>query len=175
MIPIKIQGKPYRIKSISELTTKEFLDLATISELDTVKYIAWQTGVSIDSAFFAVTSKTVERAIGQIPNVQTLPRPKWPDYSKTIQTVGQRHQVEVSGLKGYALLVFILAVSQAQSNNIDEVNALRDSYLVKPFTEILPAGFFFYMNSQPGSNFVQRSLKKLKELHGIRRSKKVQG
>jgi hypothetical protein len=174
MIPIKIQGKPYKIKSISELTTKEFLELATISELDTVKYIAWQTGVDMKDAFFAVTSKTVELAIGQIPNIANLARPTWPDYTKTIQTVGQRHQVEASGLKGYALLVFILAVSQARSNNIDDVNALRDSYLEKPFTEVLPAGFFFYKISRGGSNFVQRNLKRLKGLARTKRLKKMQ-
>jgi len=174
MIPIKIQGKHYKIKSIQELTTKEFLELAAIPELDTVKYISWQTGVKMQDAFFAVTSKTVELAIGRIPNIQTLRKPTWPDYSKTIQTVGQRHQVEASGLKGYSLLVFILAVAQARSNNIDDVNALRDSYLEKPFTEILPAGFFFYKNLQSGSNFVRRNLKKLKGLFVMNRLKKAQ-
>ena len=150
MIPILISGKKYQIKTISELTTAEFILLSDIPELDTVKYIAWQTGLSFSDAFFAVTSKAVEMAIGVAPDIQKLPRPKGFDYSKLIDTVGQRHQIENSGKVGFPLLVYCLAVSQARSNNSDHVAELEAGYLSRPFAEILPAGFFFFQNYRDG-------------------------
>lgn len=166
MIPITISGRKYKIKSIPELTTAEFIDLSTIENLDFVKYIAWQTGASLDSVFFAVVSKSVEKAIGTVPDITKMPRPKLPyiSYKKTIQTVGQRHQIEASNLEGYKLIVFILAVSQACSPNIDEVNRLYDRYMKLPFIEILPSGFFFLQTSESGSNFGQSFLTKLTRL-----------
>jgi hypothetical protein len=157
MIPIKIDGKKYSIKAINQLTTAEFIELSKVPELDIIKYISWQTGTE---AFFAEVSRTVEKAIGVVPDISLLPKPKWPDYSKLIFTLGQRHQIENSGLTGYELLVFVLAVSQARSLNIDDVNKLRYSYLNMPFTEILPAGFFFYKilrtGKKPGRVFLRR-------------------
>jgi hypothetical protein len=180
-IPILIQGKKYSIKPIRELNTAEFLELSKIKDLDIVKYIAWQTKVKFKDAFFAVTSKTIETAVGQIPDVTKLPRPKGFDYTKLIETVGQRHQVEACNLTGYELLVFVLAVAQARSTNIDDVNKLRDAYLTRPFTDILPAGFFFFKTLQPGKksgvkSFAKqvglistRILKKLRDRKGLRR------
>jgi len=157
MIPIKIDGKKYSIKAISQLTTKEFIELSKVPVLDMIKYITWQTGIE---SFFAEVSKTVEKAIGIVPDISLLSKPKWPDYSKTIETVGQRHQIEESGLTGYELLVFVLAVSQARSNNIDDVNKLRDTYLTMPFQKVLPAGFFFFKILQtgrkPGRDYLKR-------------------
>lgn len=158
MIPIKIADKKYKIKTILELTTREFIELTKIEDLSFIKYIAWQTSSDLEKAFFVKMSKSVELAIGVVPDVTKMKRSKRFDYSKTIQTVGQRHQVEGSNLTGYELLVFCLAVSQAQSNNIDKVHELRDTYLNEPFAEILPAGFFFFKNLEPGKNFVQRIL-----------------
>jgi len=157
MIPIKIGSKKYSIKPISELNTAEFIELSKIENLDFVKYIAWQTSVDLDKAFFAVTSKSVENAIGVVPDVSKLPKPKGVDYSKIIQTVGQRHQIETCGLEGYELVVFILAVAQACSNNIDEVDALRGEYMKAPFNIILPAGFFFLKNLEHGRKFGLRN------------------
>ena len=158
MIPIKIAEKSYKIKSISELSTSEFLELSKIEGLTTVKYIAWQTGADLNSAFFAVTSSVVEAAIGTIPDITKLPRPKNFDYTKLIDTVGQRHQVENSGKTGYELLVFCLAVAQARSNNSDQVAVLEASYLEQPFELVLPAGFFFFQNYKAGKKSGQRYL-----------------
>lgn len=173
LIPIKIKGKPYRIKPITELTTKEFIALCKIENLDIVKYIAWQTGVKMDTAFFAITSPAVNKAIGQIPDITKLPFPKTFNKSNVIETVGQRHQIEGCGLDGFELLVFVLAVAQAKSNNIDDVNKLRADYLDRPFTEILPAGFFFYKNLNSGRRGAVSYLKRLPVLIKMLISKKV--
>ena len=95
-----------------------------IEELDLVKYISWQTGFKMKDAFFAVLSPAVEKAIGKVPDISQLKKPDidYVDYDKKIETVGQRHQVEQSGKEGFELLAFTLAVSQARSNNIDDVN-----------------------------------------------------
>ena len=144
MIPIKIGTKKYKIKAIHELTTSEFIELSKIENIDMLKYIAWQTGLDEESTFFAVVSNTVENAIGTIPDIKTMSRSKKFDYTKIIETVGQRHQVEKCKYEGYDLLVFVLAVSQAASNNIDKVEELRLKYLDMPFAEVLPSAFFFF-------------------------------
>lgn len=146
MIPLTINKKKVKIKSIDELTTKEFIELSHIENCDTVKYIAWQTGLTFNDAFFVKSPKSLEKQIGIAPDITKLPTLilDYVDYSKMIETVGQRHQVEESKLQGYELLVHCLAVSQAQSMNIDDVNRIKDIYLEKPFKEILPAGFFFF-------------------------------
>jgi len=146
MIPLQINKKKVKIKSIDELTTKEFIELSHIENCDIIKYIAWQTGVTLNDAFFVKSPKSLENQIGIAPDITKLPTliVDYIDYSKQIETVGQRHQVEEIKLQGYELLVHCLAVSQAQSNNIDDINHLKDIYLEKPFKEILPAGFFFF-------------------------------
>lgn len=161
-IPIKINGKKFNIKPISELTTQEFIDFAKVENPDIVKYIAWQTGVKMDDAFFATTSGAVEKAIGKMEDVTTYPRSYKFDYKRTgIQTVGQRHQIESCTLSGFELLVFCLAVAQANSMNIDDVEKLRTEYLGRPYLEILPAGFFFYENYRTGKKLDQSYLKRL--------------
>jgi hypothetical protein len=174
MIPIKIGKTAYRIKSISELNTREFLELTKLPAIDTVKYIAWQTGADLNSAFFAVTSSVVESAIGTIPDITKLPRPKGFDYSKLIDTVGQRHQVENSGKTGYELLVYCLAVAQARSNNSDQVAVLEADYLTRPFTDILPAGFFFFQNYKTGRKSGRRYLSWLPALIKTQNLRKLQ-
>jgi hypothetical protein len=169
MIPITIADKPYKIKSIYELTTKEFIELNKIEGLTFIHYIAWQTSTDLDKAFFAKISKSVEQAIGVMPDIRTLKPSKRFDYKKTIQTVGQRHQIEGCNLTNFELLVFCLAVSQAQSNNIDDVLALRDAYMQQPFTEILPSGFFFFKNLEPGKSLRQRILMIFSSLMKIRK------
>lgn len=153
MIPITIEGTKYKIKSIAELNTKEFIELSKIENCDSIRYIAWQTGQTFENSFFAVTDKAVEASIGKAQDItkMKLPKVKYVDYSKTLITVGQRHQVEGSGLSGYELLVFVLAVSQARSLNIDDVYKLRDDYMLKPWQEILPSGFFFYKIYRAGN------------------------
>lgn len=162
MIPLKIYNIKYRIKSIDELNTEEFIAVSKIKELDVIKYISWQLNLPLEKAFHAVIDPLLVFAIGQIPDITKLPKPKGFDYSKLIQTVGQRHQVEESGLTGYELLVFVLAVSQAQSSNIDEVNTLRDDYLQLSFSVTLPAGFFFFKILQNGKPSALNFLRKLK-------------
>jgi hypothetical protein len=162
-IPITIAGNKYSIRPINKLTTSEFIELSKIENLDVVKYISWQTGVRMNDAFFAVTSKSIELAIGQVPDVSKIKRPKlkYVDYSKTIETVGQRHQIESSGLTGFELLVYCLAVAQARSVNVEDVNRLRDEYMSKPFIEVLPAGFFFFKTYRFGRSNALSFLKKL--------------
>lgn len=174
MIPIKINKKKYSIKSIDELTTAEYIEMSKIENMDIVKYIAWQTGVDFNDAFFATTSKTLEKAIGQTKDVTKMSAPvtSYISYKKNIETVGQRYQIETSNLTGFDLIVFCLAVAQAQSNNIDKINNLRDYYLTKPWQEILPAGFFFYSKYKNGRNFVQNFLTKLLEQIRIKMLKK---
>jgi hypothetical protein len=169
MIPVTIADKKYRIKSISELTTREFIELNKIEELTFIKYIAWQTSTDLEKAFFTRIDKLTEQSIGVVPDIRTLKRSKRFDYKKTIQTVGQRHQVEGCNLTNFELLVFCLAVSQAQSNNIDDVIALRDAYMQQPFTEILPSGFFFFKNLEHGKSFAQRILMRFSSLMKIRK------
>lgn len=178
MIPIKINNKKFKIKTISELTAKEFIEFSIIvdeclslnlpedqKQLQiTIKYIAWQTKESFDNAFFATSSETVEKAIGTIPDVRKLPLPKWINKSNIIDTVGQRHQIESSKLNGYELLVFTLAVANAKSVNIDDVHNLRDEYYEMPFAEILSAGFFFFKNYRNGKRNARTLLKWLLDL-----------
>ena len=175
MIPITIQNKKHKIKSIAELTTKEFIDMSTIDDMDYVKYIAWQTGLTFEKAFFAVTSKTVEQAIGKAPDITKLQVAKWVDKTKLIDTVGLRQQVETSGLDGYKLLVYCLAVSQAHSLNSDDVQALIDKYNEMSFIEILPSGFFFYKNFNRGKEKGVNFSGLLRGLMRIRKSRKAQG
>lgn len=148
--PITIDGKKYNIKAISELTTAEYLQLNKIKKPDVLKYISWQTGVSIKKIFFAVIDPKVEKAIGQIPDVTKMKVAKWVDKNKQIETVGQRHQIESSQVKGLELLVLCLAVSQARSNNFEDVEKLQAEYMKMPFTEVLPSGFFFFKNYKTG-------------------------
>lgn len=166
MIPITINKKKYTIKSIDELNTKDFIELSKIKECSTVKYIAWQTGLKIDEVFFAVTSNILDKAIGKAPDITKLPLAitDYMDYKKTVETVGQRHQIEESKKEGFELLVFCLAVAQAHSTNIDDVNHLYDNYLTKPYAEILPAGFFFFKNYRHGRSKGQSFLIWLLEL-----------
>lgn len=164
MIPLKIRNLKYKIKAIDELTTAEFISLSKIENPDLIKYISWQLNIPLDKAFQAVIDPLLITAIGTMPDITKMPKPKGFDYSKIIQTVGQRFQVEESGLSGFDLLVFVLAVSQAQSMNIDEVYKLRDSYLVKPFKETLPAGFFFFKTLQNGKPSARNFLRKLQAL-----------
>ena len=173
MIPILIGEKKFNIKSIDELNTKEFIELAEIKELNHIKYIAWQTNQTNEDAFFAVISNTVENAIGKVSDITKIKKPKRDDidYSKIVDLVGQRHQIETSKKVNFELIVFVLAVSQARSNNIDDVNKLYDRYLTEPFQEILPAGFFFLKILLTGKKSEIRSLKNLLSLIKIKNSR----
>ena len=174
-IPIKIAGKKYKIKPISELTTSEFCELSTIENCDAVQYIAWQTGLTFDDSFYAKTSNTIIKEIGQQPDISKLKLPLWCDYNKNIDTVGQRHQIESSKVTGLELLVFCLAVSQAQSNNIDHVNKLIEQYKTRPFADILPAGFFFFKSYKNGRKYAPVSLRVRQCLTKIARLRNRQG
>ena len=145
MIPIKIHGKKYKIKSIYELTTKEYIEFSKIKNPDYVKFIAWQTGFEEKEAFFAVISKTVQKQMGKFDDITTM-KPIWKslDKNKTVFSVGQRHQIEQSKREGFEFLVYVLAVAQVVSINIDDVEKRYNYYLTKPWFEILPAGFFFF-------------------------------
>lgn len=162
MIPIIIDNKKYKIKAIDELNTKEFIELTSLPELDTIHYIAWQTKTDLSRSFFATSTKAIDLAVGKIKDPLKLPIPKWVNTKLLIETVGQRHQIEESKLTGYPLIVFILAVSQARSNDIDKVNELRDKYMLMDWIEIIPAGIFFFKILNYGlikeKNFFKRIL-----------------
>lgn len=176
MIPIKINNKKYKIKSIDELTTSEYIELDGNKDFDIVKYIQWQTKCDFNDAFFATTSKGLEIAIGQKRDITKMPMLVVPyfDYKKTLETVGHRYQIEQSGLDGLKLLVFCLAVAQANDTNIDRVNQLVKYYNRKPWQEILPAGFFFFKNYRNGRSFAQGCLMRLMDRIRILVSKSKQ-
>lgn len=173
MIPIKINNKKYSIKSIDELTTKEYIELSKIEGIEIVRYVAWQTNLTFEKAFFATTDKELEIAIGKTKDISKLPilPVHYLNFKKSIETVGQRYQIETSKLEGYELLVFCLAVAQAQSNNIDDVHKLINYYNTKPWRETLPAGFFFYRLYRNGKRFVDGFLMNLLDLIKTRLSK----
>lgn len=167
--PITIDGKKYNIKPISELTTAEFIELEKIEDLDYLKYISWQTGVSIDKTFYAIIDPKIYLAIGQKPDITKMKIPDWVDKNKKIDTVGLRHQVESSKLKNFDLLVLCLAVAQARSNNYEDVQNLIDQYMQMPFAEVLPSGFFFFKNYNRGKSNVRNFLNWLLALIRIRK------
>lgn len=173
--PILIGGKKYKIKPIKDLTTEEFIELSKIENCDFIKYIAWQTGVSFEEAFYTKISKPVELAIGVSPDITKLPKSDKFDYTKLIDTVGQRHQVETLNVTGLELLVYCLAISQARSNNYEDVEKLRAEYLKENFAEILPAGFFFFKKYRAGRKRGLNFLNWLTELIRILRRKKRRG
>ena len=132
-IPIKINNKSYKVPQLCDLNTKDFIEVSKIEgiatekeQFDSVKYIAWYLKLDTKEAFFATMPDKLHRELSYFPDVRktSLMPLDYIDPKKTIETVGQRFQVEESGLKGYELAVFVLAVAQAQSNNIDEVNKL---------------------------------------------------
>jgi len=168
MIPIKIGPKKYKIKTITELNTTEFIELVKIENPDVLKYVAWQTNTTYDKAFFAIISPTVEKAIGTIPDITKMPVAKWVNKKNIIDTVGQRHQIESSDLKGYELLVLCLAVAQARSNNFEDIEKLRSKYMTMPFAEILPSGFFFFKIYNYGKNKERKRLSLRQVLTKIR-------
>lgn len=170
MIPITINKVKHSIKRIDELSTGEFIEMSKIDGLDVVKYISWQTGLTIDEAFFAVTDDVLELAIGKAPDITKLPLATvdYIDYKKGVDTVGQRHQVEDSKKKDFELVLFTLAVAQAASTDIDKANELYREYLDKPFYETLPAGFFFYKRFKNGKKIGENICVWLLELIKIR-------
>lgn len=172
MIPILINGKKYKIKAVEELNTREFIELSKIENLNVIRYIAWQCMLDEDSVFFAKVSPAIEASIGTVPDIRFIKPPKRFDYKKQIETIGQRHQVEQCNKTGFELLVFTLAVAQARSNNIDDVNVLYNQYMTEPFTETLPAGFFFFKRYSRGKRSVQSILKKLPGLIKILNSRR---
>jgi hypothetical protein len=172
MIPITINKKKYDLKAIWELTTREFIELSKIKDIDIQKYIAWQLSLDADLVFFAKISPAIEAAIGVAPDITTLIPCTEFDLKKGIDTLGQRHQIEQCNKKDFELLVFTLAVSQAQSMNIDDVTKLYDKYMGMEFYKILPTGFFFFNRSRHGKNSVLENFRKHLELIKIKKSKK---
>lgn len=175
LIPIKIGKKKYKIKPIIELTTKEFIELSKMDGMDYVKYISWQTGVKFESVYFALISKSVEQAIGEAPDITKMKLTGNYDYTKYIDRVGLRHQLEACEKTGFELLAYALAVSQAYSLNIDEVEKLYDKYMDEPFKEVLPAGFFFFKRFENGNRKETSILKRLLNLMRTMKLRKQQG
>lgn len=172
MIPITIGKKKYDLKAIWELTTREFIELSKIKDIDIQKYIAWQLSLDADMVFFAKISPAIEAAIGVAPDITKLIPCAEFDLKKGIDTLGQRHQIEQCNKKDFELLVFTLAVSQAQSMNIDDVMKLYDEYMKKEFYKVLPTGFFFFNRSKRGSSSVLENFRRLQESIKIKRSRK---
>lgn len=142
MIPIIVEGKKVQIKKIKELNVSDLIELEKIEGLNIVKYIAWATGISNEDAFFTKIDRHVIKAVGTFPPIDSLPvLPKYLDYS--VDTLGQRYQIESSNLQGYELVIFTLAVAMARSNNIDDVDRIVKELRERPYMEVLPAGVFF--------------------------------
>ena len=160
-IPIKINGKSYKVPMLCDLSTREFIEVSKIEgiatesgQFDSVKYIAWYLNLDTKDTFFATMPDKLHRELSYFPDVRNMALPilDYIDPKKTIETVGQRFQVEESSLKGYELTIFILAVAQAGSNNIDEINNLFDFYMTRPAVHILPYAFFFSKISKSGKS-----------------------
>jgi hypothetical protein len=176
MIPILVNKKTYSIKSIDELSTKEFIEFsrkpAPFSKLD---YIAWQTGLSFDEVFVLPIPDSILLSIGEMPDLESLPIQKYifriHVKSHTIQSVGQRFMIETHGAKyeGYDLLVFVCAVALTRSSNIDTIEAMMDRLYGESFKNVLPVASFFLSTLRSGRNrglislgSFKRSIKMLK-------------
>jgi len=161
MIPIKIDGEKYNIKSILELNTAEYIEVTNIPDLDIVKYIAWSTGQSWADAFFCKYDKLVEKAIGGFTDVTKIKVDK--KYKKyEISTVGQRYQIETCKKNGSELLVFVVAVAMAKSNEIEKVYEVQKELMEKPYIEVIPAGVFFLKRLKNGSYYDKTFFQKIR-------------
>lgn len=177
MIPITIGDKKYRIKAIKDLSTKEFIEVSGMDSIDLLKYIKWASGAKLEDVFFASISEQLRSAIGSFKAIADLPIPY--KYSKcSIDTVGQRNQIEACHKTGYDLVVFTLAVAICRDNNIDVVNKKVEQLMGEPYVEVIPAGVFFLNLLRNGKsserNFLKRSLLYLKTkatemLRGLKR------
>lgn len=166
MIAIKINGKSYKIKEISELTTKEFIEVNRIEELDQLKYIAWTTKQEFQLIWKSKISESVIKMIGTMPDVTALPIPREVlgknIKSYEISTIGQRFMIEThTKYKGFDLLVFICAVALTVSPNINEIESCMERLYKLPFSVTLPAGHFFFHHLTSGRNFVTRFLRNI--------------
>lgn len=173
MIPIKINKKKYKIKPLADLTVEEFIEVSQIENLDVIKYISWATGIDTKDAFFAEISYSVEKAIGKMPDYENLPVTY--DMSCSIETVGQRYQIESSNLKGAELILFVLAVGIAKSNNIDHVYKVRDELLEKKATDVIPSALFFFKILEIGSKKGGKYLLRIRRWIRTKVLRKAQG
>lgn len=174
MIPIIISKKKYAIKSISELTTSEFIELTSIKDLDYVSYISWQTGETLENSFFAYHSKVIEDGIGVIQDFTKMHKSSTYDYNKLIDTVGQRHQVERSKKSGLELIVYCLAVSQVRSFDDSKIQQRYDYYMQQNWKKILPSGFFFMRTLRNGQSIGAKLLRMLKFKTAVLSIRKMQ-
>ena len=154
MIPIKINGKKKQIKPISELTTREYIDFMKIENPDKIKYIGFILKEEYITIFNSKISQSVLNMIGEIEDVTKLKPPVsilgYPIKRYGIETIGQRFQLDNCGLKGYELLVFMTAVAIVNNIDLDRVREFEEKLYNLPYTEVLPAGYFFFLRSDYG-------------------------
>lgn len=157
MIPITINNKKHKIKSIDELTTGEFIEVTRIENIDTLKYLAWATKVEYLTVFKSRIPDVVINEIGTIPDITKLKVTKQllGKYVNRydVSMIGQRFIIETTKkYKGYDLLVFITAVAFTQSADLGEIEEYMERLYNEYFYLVLPVGNFFFQNLQNGRN-----------------------
>lgn len=165
MIPITINGKKYQVKSIDELTAKEFIEVSRIEQLDKMKYLEWATGLKFEIIYTTKISQQVLDLIGDIQDIETIPVPKYlmnkHVKSYEISTIGQRFQIETCKHKGFDLLVFIVAVAFVNNPDITKVTDYMKVLYKQNYKDVMAVGNFFFQNLQNGRNTGMNYLSKI--------------
>lgn len=176
MIPIKINGKKYQIKAISELNTQEYIDVNRIENLDAIKYLSWATKQDLELIWMSKVSDAVIKMIGTMPDIEKLPVPREllrkNIKSHEITTIGQRFMIEqTTKYKGFDLLVFITAVALTNSPDIGVIEQCMKQLYNLPFKDVIPTGRFFFLNFQSGRSSAMTFLRRIKSLIRMRLSR----
>lgn len=179
MIPLKItqdgHTTKYMIKSINELTTREFIKLSKIENPSIIDYLAISTGITYDKACEFKIEKPwlIQKAIGEIPDIEKLPVPEWTN-KNVIETIGQRYLIETNSekFKNYDLIVFVMAVAMKRTMNIDEIYKYMEYLYNRSFIEVIPAARFFFLNFKYGKskgNIILNLIRKLIKILYLKR------
>lgn len=156
MIPITINGKKYQIKSIDELTAREFIEVTRIENMDKIKYLEWSTKCKYEIIYTTKISPQVLELIGDIENIGDIPVPKFllnkHVNSYKIETIGQRFQIETSKYEGYDMLVFIVAVAFVNNPDISKVTYFMNILYDQNYKDVMAVGNFFFQNFMNGNN-----------------------
>lgn len=177
MIPLKINGQKLKIKAIHEMTAKEFIEFSKIENPDKIKYISFITGVEYLAIFNSKIPNNILAMIGELEDITKIKPPKsilgYPLNRYDIDTVGQRFQLDNCNLKGYELLVFIVAVALANDPDLNKVNDFVKRLYDYPYREVMAAGNFFFQRSSFGKRKGLLSFTNIRALisTGLRRNR----
>ena len=157
MIPLKINGKKHLVPTISELSTRQYIDLVNKGDYNLIDYLAIALGMS--------PKLTAKLKIKNPAFLESQLYPTFPDYSKFKAknffvvngrrynlsqnfTLGQVFEIEENGknLKDFEMMVFVLAVNADQDN----YNKLLSEIYKKKACEVLPDAFFLLKNLRIG-------------------------